>query len=161
MSVRLRSALVLLLAPVTFLLAACANEDNSAAESDPTSSVTVSATGQPLAWIEPDSYSYVLESRCGERDLIGTFAVTVQDGQVEEVSALDDDAEAMLATSGSEPVMTIGEMVNELETATQNGADRVYLEVDTDGGHPTLIEIDYDTNAVDDESCYTVTDYAG
>lgn len=47
----------------------------------------------------------------------------------------------------------------ELQTATQNDADSVNLEVDSDEGYPSLIEIDYDTNAIDDEACYMITNF--
>lgn len=148
-----------MLAALSVCLTACSADSTSGAEPEQAPPVTESSTGDPLEWTEPDDYRYVLESRCGERALIGTFEVTVHEGDVQSISALDEDAEAMLQHVGPDSAPTIGELVSKLEAATQNGADRVNLELDSDDGHPSLIEIDYDTNAIDDESCYMITEF--
>ncbi|MFP3882776.1 MAG: DUF6174 domain-containing protein [Actinomycetota bacterium] len=146
------------LGALTLVVVACSNENASGSEPGPAPPVTVSSTGQLLQWTEPDEYAYVLESRCGERALIGTFQIVVEEGEVQDVSALDEDAEAMLEHIGADPTPTIGDLVADVQAATRNGADRVSLEVNSDDGFPTSIEIDYDTNAIDDEVCYTITD---
>lgn len=159
MGLRPSARSIALLAALSVCLAACSDENGSGAEPEQAPPATVSSTGDSLEWTEPDDYTYVLESRCGERSLIGTFEVTVNEGAVQDVSALDEDAEAMLEHIGPDPAPTIGELVMRLRTATQDGADIVNLEVDSDDGYPSLIEIDHDTNSIDDEACYMITDF--
>lgn len=148
-----------LFAALPLLFVACSDEGTSGGAPGQPPPATISSTGRPLEWTEPNNYTYVLESRCGERALIGIFEVTVEGHEVQDVVALDEDAAAMLEHSGTDPAPTIGELITRLQTATQNGADRVHLEVDADDGHPAMIEIDFDTNAIDDEACYTITDF--
>ncbi len=111
-------------------------------------------------WAEPSRYSFVLDSRCGERALIGRFAVTVEDGLVSDVQALDGDAEAMLKWEGDGPVPTLGELIVEFDSARSRNADRTEISFDPADGHPILIEIDVSTTAIDDEACYTITEYS-
>jgi len=115
--------------------------------------------GDVTDWIEPASYEYDLHSDCGERNLIGSFRITVLDGKVVDVVGGDERAAVVV----DEPelraaVPTLAELLDEARTAAASGADVV--SVDTNGepdGRPGLIEIDYDTNAIDDEACYLIT----
>jgi hypothetical protein len=91
--------------------------------------------------------------------LIGEFAVSVEWGEVVEATALDAGAIVMMESSGPGLVPTIGELVAELEAAILDGAERVYLELDSDESYPSLIEIDYLVNATDDEVCYEISDF--
>jgi hypothetical protein len=91
--------------------------------------------------------------------LIGEFAVSVEWGEVVEATALDAGAIVMLESAGPGLVPTNGELVAELEAAILDGAERVYLELDSDESYPSLIEIDYLVNATDDEVCYEISDF--
>lgn len=110
-------------------------------------------------WQPPADYEFVLESSCGERALIGTFGVVIEDGEVAEAEALDESAESLLTSLGVERVPSLGELLDQASTAREEGADVVDVTTDPSDGHPTRIDIDWDTNAVDDEECYVVSDY--
>ncbi|GAA1765447.1 hypothetical protein GCM10009681_40620 [Luedemannella helvata] len=115
------------------------------------------------AWAEPARYAFTLESTCGERWLIGTFRVTVDNGAVAAVEGLDEPArravEGRDLTFLREVVPTLSGMVDEAARARSAGAETVEVTVDRNTGHVTRINIDPARNSVDDESCYAVTDY--
>ena len=114
-------------------------------------------TVQPAAdWVEPARYAYVLESTCGERALIGRFRITVSDGKVIKAEGLDEPAQRTVADSPPDVIPTLGQLVEELNTARRNGAEVAELETDT-AGHPARITIDPSRNSVDDESCYAIS----
>lgn len=117
------------------------------------------APGSAPAWSEPASYSYVLESSCGEPALIGRFAIAVSAGRVTAVQGLDESARRAAQIRDAELVPTLGELVMEADTAREDGADEVHTEMDPTDGHPTVIRIDRDRNAVDDEACYAISTY--
>ena len=81
------------------------------------------------------------------------------DHEVVAAEGLDEDAEAALTHNDDlEFVPTLGELVDQLVEALEDGADKTALRIDDDG-NPTLIEIDYDENAIDDEACYAITEF--
>jgi uncharacterized protein DUF6174 len=104
-------------------------------------------------WQEPADYAYTLTSECGERGLIGTFRVTVTDGRVAAFEAVSGGTDVRRSE-----VPTIGELLDEAERAREDGADSVEVEEAADG-RPTRIDIDYITNAIDDEACYGISRY--
>ncbi|RBM22438.1 hypothetical protein DEH69_04280 [Streptomyces sp. PT12] len=111
--------------------------------------------------MEPDTYRYTLESRCGERDFIGAYAISVANGEVVEVAALDASAKAYLGRGGDVP--TIAGLLDLAEQARHEGADEVttdYPDGAPEGeGPPSALTIDRDADAIDDEECYTISDY--
>jgi hypothetical protein len=109
------------------------------------------------AWQEPASYTYTLTSSEGERSLIGTFRVTVRDGEVDEAVGLDDSARRVVRQLPDQ-VPTLGDLLKEAEQARGEGADTVDTEYAQDG-HPTHIELDWDEDAIDDEARYVISDY--
>ncbi len=110
-------------------------------------------------WDVPESYTFTLDSSCGERALIGRFKITVADGAVEAVEGLDESGRSMLDHGFDDEIPTLTELLEEAETARSEGADAVEVDRVSDG-HPTRIDIDWDTNAVDDEACYRITEYS-
>jgi hypothetical protein len=110
------------------------------------------------AWQEPSHYSYVLESRCGERLLIGRFRITVDGGKVTKAEGLDEPGQRALQGKSESPP-TLGQLVEQLRAARRADAHKAELTTDPADGHPTAITIDPIKNAVDDESCYTITEY--
>lgn len=122
---------------------------------DQTAAPTQTSTG----WQEPTSYTYVLDSTCGERTLIGRFRITVEQGKVTNAEGLDDSAKRALETSKSEPPPTLWQLLDELDRARQAGADAAELTTDPTDGHPTKITIDPAANSIDDESCYAITEF--
>lgn len=115
--------------------------------------------GQPV-WTEPPRYTFTLTSSCGERALIGRFQVTVSQGFVTRQLGLDDSARRALTLRLGKLVPTLGELKAEADTAREKGADQVVVEADPSDGHPTSIRIDPRANAIDDESCYEISDYS-
>jgi hypothetical protein len=112
----------------------------------------------PLAWQEPASYSYVLQSSCGERPLLGRFRITVRNGEVVKAEGVGEaDQRSMGSTELSPP--TLGELLDELAEARSNGAYEAKLTTDPADGHPTGVTIDPIKDAIDDEACYAISYY--
>ena len=131
----------------TFALAACGG---AAATTDP-----------PVAgvWREPASYSFTVDSQCGERALIGRFRVTVVGGKVTAAEGLDEPAQRLLRQRSPEVIPTLRHLLDQVAQARQAGADVATVEHDPVDGHPTKITIDHELAAIDDEECYTVSDF--
>lgn len=110
-------------------------------------------------WAEPARYRYTLYSSCGERLLLGTFRVTVEQSVVTKAEALDESATSVLEGRKPDVVPSIGGLVAEAVKARADNADKVTVQLDPADGHPTKVMIDQYSNAVDDEACYTVSDY--
>ncbi|HEV2755622.1 MAG TPA: META domain-containing protein [Actinomycetota bacterium] len=110
-------------------------------------------------WAAPDDYSFRVRSRCGEQNFIGTFRIVVEDGRVARAEGLDGSAIAALDYMSKEEVPTLSDLLDYAREAEEAGAEVVGVDYDPDDGHPESIEFDYDTNAIDDESCFTVTAY--
>ncbi|MFF5014817.1 DUF6174 domain-containing protein [Streptomyces sp. NPDC001165] len=150
-SVRLvpRSALprLALMAGLVWATAACQGEAD----------VNRVAQAESNAWKEPSAYTYTLKSSGGERLLIGTFRVTVQEGKAVRAVGLDEPGRRVVKQSPG-AVPTIGALVKELEQARRNGADTADAEFSTTG-YPLRITLDRSANAVDDEAEYAISDY--
>jgi len=156
--VRIRNALYGIAAVAA--LGGCANQAaNQTANQTDIVAAAPAPAGSP-AWTEPPSYKFTLTSSCGERALIGRFKVTVSQGFVTRDEGLDDAARRALMLRLSKLVPTLGELKAEADTARKEGADQVVVEVDPVDGHPTSIRIDPRANAIDDESCYDISDYS-
>ena len=108
---------------------------------------------------QPDTYTYVLDSSCGERSLVGRFRIDVVDGAVVAVKGLDDTGRASVDQGGADEAPTIADLLHEAATARRRGADVVVVETTRDG-RPTRITIDGETEAYDDEVCYVISDVA-
>ena len=111
---------------------------------------------QPGSWLEPSTYSYVLDSRCGERSLLGRFAIDIRRGDVTAARALDSAATRMITLLGDDPIPTLGELIVEAQVAREGGA-RVEVLVDPADGHPTSITLDWGGD--DAQACYSISDY--
>jgi hypothetical protein len=146
--VRLRG--VLCGAILVVAAAGCANQPAGNAGGGPARS--------PAAWTEPADYKFSFESSCGERALIGRFGATVTGGAVTRTDGLDDAGRRALMLRIANLVPTLGQMEDQAEQARANGAE-VTVDRDPADGHPTAIRIDPAPNAVDDETCYTISDY--
>lgn len=111
------------------------------------------ATSQIPDWVAPANYSFTAQSSCGERGFIGTFAVTVEAGQVADVTPISD------SWAGVTPDMTptLTAMLDEARDAVaQGGTAEVAVD---DAGVPRWISLDPLPEAVDDEACYAISDY--
>jgi hypothetical protein len=136
-------------------------------------------SGQP-AWTEASSYSFVFASTCGERNLLGTFKVTVEDGVAVAYRPLDEQASRFPGSYRDMPTLaSLMALVEEARTyqsldpagrspdAEQSGVPGpspqeavVTLETDPVDGHPTYIHIDWVPNAIDEEECYRIEEYS-
>lgn len=110
-------------------------------------------------WAEPAAYSFTLESRCGERMLSGRFHVEVEDGAIVGVDGLDEQGRTVAASIPPEDVPTLADLLALVAEARSDGADKVNLVTDPADGHPVSVEIDWEAAAIDDEECYTVSDF--
>ncbi|MFF3336500.1 DUF6174 domain-containing protein [Streptomyces sp. NPDC002888] len=109
------------------------------------------------AWAEPAAYTYTLTSSEGERALIGTFRVTVRDGEVARATGLDADSRRVVSQS-PDAIPTLADLLAELDQARHDHADVVKVQYAKDG-HPLRIEVDWDERAVDDEARYVISAY--
>jgi hypothetical protein len=133
-------------------LAACAGPGGAAAPA-----ATSSAAG---AWQEPGDYSFTVRSSCGERSFLGVHHVVVAGGEVAESEWLDPATGVWTSVDSLESVPTLGDLLAEVEQASGDPeAGEVVLESDPVDGHPTVIRVDHIENAIDDESCYEITEY--
>ena len=140
----------------TILLVAAAG---CAGPDAPTSAGAPAGAGRtPPAWTEPAAYKFAFESSCGEQPLIGRFRAEVADGTVIATEGLDVAARRALMLRIADLVPTLGRMVRDAEQARAQGAD-VTIERDPADGHPTAIRIDPDPGAVDDETCFAISEY--
>jgi hypothetical protein len=138
---------------------ATASPTQTAAPTQTAPTQTAAPTPTAARWREPTRYTYVLDSTCGERALIGRFRITVEKGKVTKAEGLDDSAKRALETTKSEPPPTLRQLLDELDRARQAGADVAELTTDATDGHPTKITIDPAANSIDDESCYAITEF--
>lgn len=126
--------------------------------------VSCGAAGKPLlgaGWTAPAEYEFVLESTCGERDFLGRYHVVVEGDRVMEADGLDDYATRLLSSDEHrELVPTLSELLREVGDARAQGADVAKVIFDESDGHPVAIEIDWDTDAMDDEACYRVSQFS-
>jgi hypothetical protein len=106
-------------------------------------------------------YSYVLDSGCGERTLIGRFRITVQDETVTSADGLDEPGQRFVRDIGPDHVPTIDELWDELLQAAAEGAYEAHGDSDEALGYPTSITIDWQRSADDDEACYEITQFIG
>ena len=124
----------------------------------PTAAGAPAGAGTPPAWTEPADYKFTFESSCGEQPLIGRFRAEVAGGTVTATEGLDEAGRRALMLRIADLVPTLGRMVGDAEQARAQGAD-VTIERDPADGHPTAIRIDPDAQAVDDETCFAISDY--
>lgn len=144
----------------TLVLAGCATSNgNSNPAGNPAGTASGGSGTGGRQWHEPARYTFVLDSRCGEQPLIGRFQISVANGTVTAATGLDDAARNALAGGRRDLIPTLGHLVNELDTAKHTGADIAQADLDPGDGHPTRIIIDPSKTAVDDELCYTISDY--
>ncbi|WP_426594231.1 DUF6174 domain-containing protein [Cellulomonas sp. McL0617] len=99
------------------------------------------------------SYTYVLESSCGERALLGRYAVTVKDARVTEVEDLATHAPAADYVAAYVP--TIDALTD--RAASEHPSELAY---DPGTGMLTAVRFEGDPNAIDDEECYVVSAYS-
>jgi hypothetical protein len=138
--------------------------DPQAPTSAPSPTKTRQSASQPSAstaaqWQEPTAYSFTVESRCGEGNLLGRFDVQVEDGDVVSVEPLDETASAAIAYVEPEEVPTLAEMLDRVAEARLEGASEVSLSTDPADGHPVSVAIDWQAIAIDDEECYAISEY--
>lgn len=94
------------------------------------------------------------------------YVIEVAQGTVVGAEALDQSAEVVIASSGLEALPTLGSLVAEYTSAkhssigSEGEADVATIEFSSEDSHPISITIDYNTDATDDEACYTVTSFS-
>lgn len=153
---------------LVLLLGACSAQPVDPASEEPTGGTSAAeptpATSSPASsaaaeWREPTTYSFTLESQCGERNLIGRCHIAVENGVVVGVVGLDDPGRRFVAGSIGE-VPTLADLLGRVAEARSDGADEVSMSTDPADGHPVSVEIDWQTSVTDDEECYTISDFA-
>jgi hypothetical protein len=112
-------------------------------------------SGTPADWTRPGpDYSYTVDAGCGERGgLVGWYRIRVSDAAVAEVWPLDKFSDDVMPSAAP----TIAELVDEAAQAERDGADKTVVTTSPQG-YPQRILIDRDTNSIDDEVCYTISD---
>ncbi|GAQ63562.1 DUF6174 domain-containing protein [Streptomyces scabiei] len=150
---RARSVLLaaVLVAGTTGMTAACEG-GTASPEATGRASPGDTTAANKVMWREPASYVYTLTST--SQVLTGRFRVTVRDGEVADAVGLDGDGRKALA-DGPGRVPSIGDLIDRLESAWQEGADTAEAEYAPDG-HPSRITLDPVENAIDDEAEYVI-----
>lgn len=117
----------------------------------------VPSASHPVQWREPVSYTFTLDSQCGERALIGRFLVEVENGKTVRVEGL----EGYFASHPIEPraVPTLNDLLSVAADARRQGASQVSVVLDPVDGHPVSVSVDWRADTIDDEECYEVTEY--
>lgn len=110
-------------------------------------------------WQPPGDYAYTLESSCGERLVHGKLRLTVKGGEVTEAVGLDEPGRTTVEVARLDRLPTLADLMDEYNTAVRNGAHRAEAEFGQDG-RPIRIDLDTNRNAIDDEACYRISDYA-
>ncbi|MFD4527061.1 DUF6174 domain-containing protein [Streptomyces sp. NPDC058470] len=146
-----------LIGGLLYTIAACGSEASTSSGSGGRAATSPSTERSTTRWQEPASYVYTMTSSEGERSLIGTFRVTVRDGKVTEAVGLDESGRWVVEQSLGE-VPTIGGLLEELERARRDNADKAEAQYAPDG-HPVRIFLDHESNAIDDEALYVITAY--
>lgn len=96
----------------------------------------------------PPDYSYRLTSSCGERALIGTYDIVVQDRDRVVSGARADGAASMIENL---EYPTIKALLDDALRADSPAE----VEFETDAaGLPARLSIDGEPDAIDDEECY-------
>jgi Family of unknown function (DUF6174) len=131
-----------------------------ACEGDPVPPNARQSTQPSSRWSAPDNYEFELYSSCGERTLIGRFHIVVEDGRVIDARALDERARTLFRVGLRSEIPTLEELLEEVAEARRSNADLAKVTTDSSDGHPTLIEIDYNEQAIDDEACYEISAYS-
>jgi Family of unknown function (DUF6174) len=119
-------------------------------------------TSAAVGWDEPPAYRFAVTSSCGERAFIGDYRVTVRNGQVVGADHLSFDGEAWQPVQRGEweVIPTLGAMLEEAAGASgKPEVGEVLVRTDPADGHPVEVRVDHRSDAIDDESCYVVTDY--
>ncbi len=116
------------------------------------------ARPEESSWQGPGRYAYTLDSRCGEQLLIGKIRLWVEDGAVVRAEGFDE-AGVRLQETALANLPTLATLVGYYNEAVKGGADTAKLETDPADGHPVRIDIDHSSNAMDDESCFVISDY--
>lgn len=117
-------------------------------------------SASPLSrWDAPSDYDFVVRSRCGEQSFIGTFRISVRDGEVAEAKGLDESAVLALDYMSRGEVPSLEDLVGFARRAQAEDADVAEVVYDETGEHPIRIDIDYKAKAIDDESCFTIRRY--
>lgn len=145
----------LALAVLASSTAACASEAPPAV--DPAVAVSASA-----AWAADgsDDYAFTLTSSCGERLLVGSFRVTVTDGTVTDVVGVDETGVRIVGEGHdlAGEIPTLDELqARVLDTDADDVTEATF---DPATGYPASVTFDPEPQAIDDEECYVVTDYA-
>jgi hypothetical protein len=114
-----------------------------------------------VKWEEPRAYSFVLaDNRCGggERNYFGRMRVFVEDGETLEYGALDETAEQFSGPPSDVP--TLADLLARVEEARNATEPEVTVVTDPADGHPVELFIDWAPDAMDDEECYVISEYA-
>ena len=147
-----------LLLPAVAVLAACGSAGTPA--TTPVPAAASSATSAGGGWQEPADYSFAVTAWCGERMFTGDYRVEVVGGEVVASQRHDATDGEWKPVDYLQWVPTLGDMLDEVAQATDAPeAGEVTLETDPTDGHPTMVTVDRLANAIDDESCYEITDY--
>ena len=126
-----------------------------------------------ITWDEPSWYMFVWEG-CSDGTAAGRFLVTVEERHVVAFEGIEERSKRLEGTFDLRTMPTIGYMIGRANealgrtepldlggrpTATDE-LPSVRYETDPVDGHPTRIDIDWVPEAIDDEECYVITEYA-
>jgi hypothetical protein len=91
--------------------------------------------------------------------VLNNATLVIRDGVAEEVTDLDEEREPEGEEQWRGEPLTIGELLATADRAEEQGAEQVEVEREPGTGRPVAITIDYIEAAIDDEICYTMSDF--
>lgn len=91
--------------------------------------------------------------------MIGRFHIEVEEGTVVAVEGLDEQGRVEVRAMPLAEFPTLADLLGLVAEARTDGADEVTLNTDPADGRPVYIAIDWRAAAIDDEACYTISDF--
>jgi len=115
----------------------------------------VVSAGSPPPWIEPASYRFVADRKCGDQPSQGRYRVTVKDGDVTATERVDGKTAA-----GEEEIQvpTLAGLLEMAQMAIEDGADAT-TKYDGADGHPTEVSINRAEQDAGDAVCFVISEY--
>jgi hypothetical protein len=117
---------------------------------------TATTAGSPPPWVEPASYGFVVDRKCGDGPSEGRYRVTVAGSEVTATERIDGKT-----AEGEEEieVPTLGGMLDMAQTAIDDGADAT-TTYDGADGHPTEVTVNRAEADAGGAVCFVISDYA-
>ena len=128
----------------------------SSQATQPPPSAVPSPSTAAFEWAEPPTYQFTVDSRCGERTLIGRFHIVVSDHAVISIEGRNRQGRVVASFIDLNLVPTLADLLERATQARAEGAQEAVVEFGPDG-NPSSVRIDPERSTIDDEECYDIS----